>query len=177
MERFLQKLLMAKSRWLHLKKSPIIDVWQDHMSLILLETKGPELRMNLYLHQWGCRVKSYLSSVQFSYFYMRFRGGFRTPASSKRKRFVIIANGWKPLTIVTKRSILDVAASLHPPLRFPNFVYNLLTSICLKKCTFPKQTNWTFSLHTAKWINIYYTWTSSLFSYGHDEDFFSISVS
>ena len=28
----------------------------------------------------------------------------------------IIINGWKPLTIITKRSILDVAATLDPPL-------------------------------------------------------------
>ena len=32
------------------------------------------------------------------------------------ERFVIIVNGWKPLTIITKRSILDVAAVLDPPL-------------------------------------------------------------
>ena len=44
------------------------------------------------------------------------RGGSRTVATSKTERFVIIANGWKPLTIITKRSILDVAAFLDPPL-------------------------------------------------------------
>ena len=33
------------------------------------------------------------------------------------ERFVIIVNGWKPLTIITKRSILDVAAVLDPPPR------------------------------------------------------------
>ena len=36
------------------------------------------------------------------------RGGSRTAATSK--------NGWKPLTIITKCSILDVAAVLDPPL-------------------------------------------------------------
>ena len=30
------------------------------------------------------------------------------------EHFVIIVNGWKPLTIITKRSILDVAAALDP---------------------------------------------------------------
>ena len=30
--------------------------------------------------------------------------------------FVIIVNGWKPLFIITKHSILDVAAALDPPL-------------------------------------------------------------
>ena len=29
---------------------------------------------------------------------------------------MIIVNGWKPLTIITKHSILDVAAVLDPPL-------------------------------------------------------------
>ena len=43
-----------------------------------------------------------------------FRGGSRTAATSKMERFVIIVNGWKPLTIITKRSILDVAVVLDP---------------------------------------------------------------
>ena len=32
------------------------------------------------------------------------------------ERFMITFNGWKPLTIITKHSILDVAAVLDPPL-------------------------------------------------------------
>ena len=32
------------------------------------------------------------------------------------EHFVIIVNNWKPLTIITKSSILDVAAVLDPPL-------------------------------------------------------------
>ena len=44
------------------------------------------------------------------------RGASRTAATSKMERFVIIVNDWKPLTIITKRSILDVAAVLDPPL-------------------------------------------------------------
>ena len=44
------------------------------------------------------------------------RGGSRAAATSKMERFVIIVNGLKPLTIITKRSILDVAAALDPPL-------------------------------------------------------------
>ena len=43
------------------------------------------------------------------------RGGSRTVVTSKMERFVIIVNGWKPLTIITKRSMLDVAAVLDPP--------------------------------------------------------------
>ena len=44
------------------------------------------------------------------------RGGSRTAATSKMDHFVIIGNGFQPLTIITKCSILDVAAVLYPPL-------------------------------------------------------------
>ena len=44
------------------------------------------------------------------------RGGSRTPATSKMELFMIIVNGWKPLTIITKSSILDVAGVLDLPL-------------------------------------------------------------
>ena len=44
------------------------------------------------------------------------RGGSRAAVTSKMERFVIIVNGCKPLTIITKRSILDAAAVLDPPL-------------------------------------------------------------
>ena len=40
------------------------------------------------------------------------RGGSRTAATSKMERFVIIVNGFQPLTIITNWSILDVAAAL-----------------------------------------------------------------
>ena len=44
------------------------------------------------------------------------RGGSRAAARSEMEYFVIIVNGWKPLTIITKHSILNVAATLDPPL-------------------------------------------------------------
>ena len=50
-----------------------------------------------------------------------FRGGSRTAATSKMERFVIIVNGFQPLTIITKRSILGVAAVLDPPLIFDQY--------------------------------------------------------
>ena len=40
----------------------------------------------------------------------------RTSATSEMELFVIIVNDWKPLTIITKSSILYVAAVLDPPL-------------------------------------------------------------
>ena len=44
------------------------------------------------------------------------RDGSRTTATSEMECFVIIVNGWKPLTIITKHPILDAAAALDPPL-------------------------------------------------------------
>ena len=44
------------------------------------------------------------------------RGGSRAAAISRMELFVIIVNGFQLLTIITKRSILGVAAALDPPL-------------------------------------------------------------
>ena len=46
------------------------------------------------------------------------RGGSTTAATSKMELFVITVNSWKLLTIIIKRSILDVAAVLDPPLEY-----------------------------------------------------------
>ena len=45
-----------------------------------------------------------------------FRGASRTAATSKMEHFVIMINGFQPLTIITKRSIKDVTAVLDSPL-------------------------------------------------------------
>ena len=45
------------------------------------------------------------------------RGGSRAAATSKTEGFVIIVNGFQPLIIITKHSILDVTTALDPPLR------------------------------------------------------------
>ena len=65
---------------------------------------------------------------QIAIFCLVLRGGSRTDATSKMERFVIIVNGWKPLTIITKRSILDVAAVLDPPLVLYVNVRNVICS-------------------------------------------------
>ena len=57
--------------------------------------------------------------------YLIIRGGSRTAGTSKMEHFVIIVNGWKPLTIITKRSILDVTAVLDPPLIIFFFAPNI----------------------------------------------------
>ena len=46
-------------------------------------------------------------------------GGSRAAVTSKMERFVIKVNGFQPLTIITKRFILDVAAALNPALLIP----------------------------------------------------------
>ena len=44
------------------------------------------------------------------------RDGSGTTATSKMELFVIIDNGFQPLTIIKKNSILDVAVVVDPPL-------------------------------------------------------------
>ena len=48
------------------------------------------------------------------------RDGSRAAATSKMVLFVIILNGFQPLTIIIKSSILDVAAVLDPPMASSN---------------------------------------------------------
>ena len=46
----------------------------------------------------------------------KIKGGSRAATTSKMECFVIKLNGFQPLAIITKRSILDVAAALDLPL-------------------------------------------------------------
>ena len=59
-----------------------------------------------------------IHSIRYSNinFYSKIRGGSRAAATFKMECFVIIVNGFQPLTINTKHSILAVAAALDPPL-------------------------------------------------------------
>ena len=50
---------------------------------------------------------------------MLVRDGSRAAITSKMDHFVIIVNGFQPLTIITKRSILDVGATLDLLLLVP----------------------------------------------------------
>ena len=66
---------------------------------------------------WNLIQKSYqIWKFIQTYKFIYVRAESRAAATSKMERFVIIVNGWKPLTIITKRSILDVSAALDPPL-------------------------------------------------------------
>ena len=59
------------------------------------------------------------------------RGGSRTAATAKMERFVMIVNDWKPLTIITKRSILHVAAVLDTLLACAKFKRKTFLSMAL----------------------------------------------
>ena len=65
---------------------------REHFCFLVLQNPGKCIDTFIYIH----------------------RGGSRAAATSKMERFVIIVNGFQPLTIITKCSILDVAAVLDP---------------------------------------------------------------
>ena len=99
------------------------------LSLVDLQFGFPffanEMRLNFrqYLPlQFLTYYKKYLGLQN-----IRIRGGSRTDATSKVELFVMIVNGWKPLTIITKSFSLEVAAVLDPPLRIA--VYSLFHEI------------------------------------------------
>ena len=50
------------------------------------------------------------------------KGGSRAAATSKMERFVTLVNGFQPLTIITKRSILEAAAALDPYFTLLHFI-------------------------------------------------------
>ena len=66
------------------------------------ETQTPSLFLNNYQLSLICNAP--------------IKGGSRTAAAFKVELLVIIVNGFRPLTIITKNSTLDVAAVLDPPL-------------------------------------------------------------
>ena len=64
------------------------------------------------------------------------RGGSRTVITSKKEHFAIILNGRKPLTIITKSSILDVTAVLYPSIYVFRIFCNVLHQSDLHKYKF-----------------------------------------
>ena len=71
---------------------------------------------------WDTVVNNY-SNERFKYTF-HIRGGSRTGVTSKMKHFMIIVNGWKSLTIITKCSILYVAPVLDPLLHMSRNTFN-----------------------------------------------------
>ena len=66
------------------------------------------------------------------------RGRSWTAATSKVELFVIIINNWKPLTIVTKSSTLDVAEVLDPPLNTVIFLKNIIRTLYMIRFPYTK---------------------------------------
>ena len=87
----------------------------------------------IQIFQWLQVIKKF--TVIYEFFFKtpksrsKLRGGSRTAATCKVELFVIIVNGWKPVTIITKSSTLDVAAVLAPLL----VTFGLSKLSCLKK--------------------------------------------
>ena len=97
--------IMFKIKWLtRQSKSNLLQlrIWNLEENLKLLHENRKSEIMNKIL-RWA----------------IRFRDGSRATATSKKERFVIIVNDFWPLNIITKRSILDVAVTLDPTIRFP----------------------------------------------------------
>ena len=77
------------------------------------------------------------------------------PLQHLRWSFVIIVNGFQPLTIITKCSILDVAEVLDPPLNivtiFPTLCIHINYIICKSITVYLKLEVW-FWLKLSLWI-------------------------
>ena len=80
-----------------------------------------------------CTKSSVFNCVGICNSNVSIRCGSRTAATSKMEHFVIKVNGWKPLTIITKSSILDVAAILDPPLSMHDFTINFLRAFLFQQ--------------------------------------------
>ena len=104
----LPEFLMLESRFFH---------------SFTVEAKKEILKTSCFMLNWDI-ISVFLRHVLLIAWWINFRGGSRTAATSKMELFVIIVNGWKPLTIITKSSILDVAAVLDQPTTTWSLVFN-----------------------------------------------------
>ena len=86
------------------------------ISFFIPQAKDQQSNSLLLILTYFIFVTTIFRLIVFKAYDFVLRGGSRTAATSKMERFVIIVNGRKPLTIITKHSILDVAAVLDPPL-------------------------------------------------------------
>ena len=93
--------------WLNLYKTLTVQKNSCIINGVLYYTQGLFLRY---------KKKTLTTDVFDNNLLKLFSGGCRTAATSKMELFVVIGNGWKPLTIITQSSILNVAAVLDPRL-------------------------------------------------------------
>ena len=74
----------------------------------------PYFSQNFEIPYWKSSFPVHLEILSFSL--INIRSGSRAATTSKMECFVTIVNGFQPLTIITKHSILDVATALDPSL-------------------------------------------------------------
>ena len=60
-------------------------------------------------------------------------GGSTAAATSQMKQFVTIVNVFQPLTVITKCSILDIAAALDPPLNTFRFSIKTASKVFIQR--------------------------------------------
>ena len=96
-----------------------VSRFKGNMSETRSPNHTPHINFGVNVMEAGSSMQSRtcpIIEVYTSFLSCHFRSGSRAATTSKMERFVIIVNGFQPLTIITKRSILDVAAALDPPL-------------------------------------------------------------
>ena len=71
--------------------------------------------------------------------------------TSKMECFVIIVNGWNMLTIIKKRSILDAAVALDPPLWMGQSICWDSTRIYIGSATFQYFYQWHLHISSKMW--------------------------
>ena len=123
------ELLHLPTTELGMKLKGIFFAIQDTIFLLHILTFSMKLILIFFSHSkyleyilqnFICKIDKLSSTEMITSSFIKIRGGSRTAATSKMEHFVIIVNGWKPLTIITKSSIFDVAAVLDPPLKIVN---------------------------------------------------------
>ena len=81
---------------------------------------GPGFKISHIIHVYHIFISVYLTNCQKycinDNYGINNQRRIQTATASKMDLFVIIVNGFQPLTIITKCSILDIAAVLDPPL-------------------------------------------------------------
>ena len=80
----------------------------------LKNNNNKKLKLDLTKNRYKIFTKAIETVKSYGNVSYVIRGGSRTTVTSKMERFVMIVAGWKPLTILTKRSILNLATVLDP---------------------------------------------------------------
>ena len=112
-------------------------------------------------------------SSECSWAAKRIRDGSRTAATFKMKHFVVIVNGWRPLTIITKSSIFNVAARSASKNSFDDTaIVSLLDSgTCCTSC------QWVLVFCSNSELYLEPTWTSKMKFFAKiGNDFYSCLV-